>query len=242
MTTIDAILFDLDDTLLGNDMDVFLTQYFPMVSSYVASKIDQELFMKELLRSTQAMISDQDPEKTNREVFWNEFSKGTNLAQEYIEPFVNTFYEEQFGRLQKFTTIRPIASKIIQLCFDKGLKVVIATNPLFPLRAIEHRLEWAGIPVDEYGYMLVTAYENMHSAKPHRSYYLEILDFINANPERSMMVGDDWENDIVPASSLGMYTYFMCLGNRMPEDWQAKISGYGSLEDLYRRLNDGWLF
>ncbi len=242
MTRLNAILFDLDDTLLGNDMDVFLSHYFPMVSTYVNPRFDQELFMRELLRSTQAMIADQDPDKTNREVFWEEFCKGTSIAQEEMEPFVNTFYEEQFGKMQKYTTTRPIASKIIQLCFRNKIKVVIATNPLFPLRAIEHRLDWAGIPVDQYDYMLVTAYENMHSAKPHQSYYLEILDLINSQPERTMMVGDDWDNDIVPASSLGMYTYLINHGDDVPLEHQTRISGHGSLENLYGRLNDGWLF
>jgi FMN phosphatase YigB (HAD superfamily) len=241
MTNLDAILFDLDDTLLGNDMDVFLTQYFPRISSYVAPKIDQELFMKELLRSTQAMKANQDSEKTNRDVFWEEFGKGTGLDQEEMEPFVTAFYEEKFGELQKFTTTRPIASKIIQLCFYHDLKVVIATNPLFPRRAIDHHLDWAGIPVDKNAFELVTAYENMHSAKPHQSYYVEILDFITARPERSMMVGDDWENDIIPAYSLGMYTYLINPGDDLPKDWKTKISGYGSLEDLYYRLDEGWL-
>jgi len=241
MTSVDAILFDLDDTLLGNDMDAFLSHYFPMVSSYVAPKIDRELFMKELLRSTQAMISDQNPEKTNREVFWKEFCNGTGLARESIEPFVNTFYEERFGELQTFTTMRPTASKLVQLCLDNGLKVVIATNPLFPMRAIEHRLNWAGIPVGEYGYTLVTAYENMHSTKPHQSYYLEILDVISAQPERTLMVGDDWENDIAPALSLGMYTYLINPNDDGLVNLPSNISGHGTLTKLYNLLNDGWL-
>ena len=53
---------------------------------------------------------------------------------------------------------------------------------MFPHQAVEARLAWAGVPVTEYPYTLVTSYENMHAAKPHQAYYQEILAKIGCRP------------------------------------------------------------
>ena len=38
--------------------------------------------------------------------------------------------------------------KSIELLKDKGYNLVVATNPLFPLKAILHRIQWAGLSAD----------------------------------------------------------------------------------------------
>ena len=96
----------------------------------------------------------------------------------------------------------------MRAAFARGLAVIIATNPLFPTTAIEQRLAWAGVPVDEYPYALVTTYENMHAAKPQPAYYREILAAIDCPPDRALMVGDDWKNDIAPAAAVGLHTFW----------------------------------
>ena len=241
MPDIDAILFDLDDTLLANNMDSFLSQYFALLTQYVRPMIDHDQFMKELLYSTQAMIQNQDPDLTNREVFWSVFCSRTSLEQKIMEPLVDSFYREQFPALQSVTGRKPVTSKLIKTCFDHGLKVVIATNPLFPRRAIEHRLDWAGVPVREYDYVLVTTYENMHSAKPATDYYREILTNIDVRADRALMVGDDWENDMVPASQVGLFTYWISEeADDLPES-EVRVDGRGSLDSFYHLFNGGWL-
>lgn len=241
MHSIDAVLFDLDDTLLENDMDHFLNHYFPMISEYVQPIIERERFMKELLFATQEMIQNQDPCVTNHDVFWSVFCQRTGLNQNEMEPFVDKFYRQEFPKLQEFTSPKKITIKLVRFCFDNQLKVIIATNPLFPLRAIEHRLEWAGVATNNYDYALVTAYENMCSAKPNPAYYREILSKIEVKASRAIMVGDDWENDIVPAKSVGLFTYWVTSeAKSWPERIKA-VDGFGTLDDLYNQLRDGWL-
>lgn len=241
MYDLDAILFDLDDTLLGNNMDIFLAHYFPAVSEYFKPFISQDVFLKELLFSTQAMIESTDPNTTNREVFWSVFCERTGINQAIVEPAISAFYRDDFQKLASTTERRPVAKELIQLCFDQGLRVVIATNPLFPLQAIEHRLDWAGLPVDVYQFDLITAYENMHAAKPSLAYYQEILDCIAVEPGRALMVGDDWQNDIVPADKLGIMTFWISNGVTKPPDNQLGLLGSGNLGDFYSRLSDGRL-
>lgn len=239
--SIDAVLFDLDDTLLGNNMDAFLQGYFPLLAAYARQIVEPDTFLPELLAATQAVINSKDRSQTNSDVFWSVFCERNDLIREEVEPFFATFYREEFGRLQSNTTYRPVAAEVVHWCFDRGLKVVIATNPLFPLDAIEQRLSWAGVAVDDFDYDLVTAYENMHSTKPHPAYYREILAAIDVEPERALMVGDNWKNDIVPAAKTGLFTFWITNSDAVATESIDLPDRQGTLEDLSAALQNGWL-
>lgn len=236
---IQAILFDLDDTLLGNDMDRFLPGYFSLLGDHASRYMPRETFMTEVMICTQAMIQNTDPALTNRDVFWQFFEQRTGLDTDEVEAFFDQFYRNQFRQLESRTEKRPFAAKLVQHCLDNDLDVVIATNPLFPLVAIEARLEWAGLPVDTYDFALVTAHENMHAAKPSPAYYAEILQKIDCAPENALMVGNDWENDIVPARSLGIHTYWLAEEDAVFPSGSTSYRGT-SLQDLYVLLAAGW--
>jgi len=238
---VETVFFDLDDTLLGNDMEQFLPRYFALLGEYARPIFaDRRQLLEELVHGTQAMIGDPDPSRTNREKFWRTFTERTGLDQEEAEPFFNRFYEEEFPRLRSVTEQRPVAQELVRACFDRGLQVAIATNPLFPRRAIEHRLAWAGLPTAEFDFALVTSYENMHAAKPNKAYYREILARTGAKPETTLMVGDHWENDMAPAAAVGIRIYWVAPEEAQPPTPPAGdglLVGAGPLEKFQR-----WLF
>jgi FMN phosphatase YigB (HAD superfamily) len=236
---IKAVLFDLDDTLLGNEVDTFMKQYFALLGDYARPYLDRQQFLACLVQSTRATIANVDPALSNADVFWATFEALTQLRRAEMEPFFVGFYEREFPRLRSATRVRPEAEPLVSRAFEAGLQVVIATNPLFPRTAIEQRLAWAGVPVDRYPYALVTTYENMHAAKPQPAYYREILDTLDVEPGEAIMVGDDWGNDIVPAAGLGLATYWVAPDGAAPPAPLAR--GHGSLADLQRLLDDGWL-
>jgi HAD superfamily hydrolase (TIGR01549 family) len=237
---IKAVLFDLDDTLLGNDMDKFLPNYFALLGKHAERYLAKERFLQELMTGTQAMIASEDTAVSNRDVFWQTFQQRTGLDPAEMEPFFEQFYRHVFPQLVATTEKRPFAAPLIQACLEKGLKVVIATNPLFPAIAVVERLAWAGVPVTAFDYDLVTTYENMHTTKPHPAYYREILGKIECAPETAVMIGDDWKNDIIPADSVGMYTYWITTDSQQPPD-EVAVNGCGSLADLWQQVQNGWL-
>ena len=237
---IKTLLFDLDDTLLGNEVDVFMNRYFALLSAYAGQRFDEKSFMSHLLQATRAMIQDTNPDLTNAQVFWNLFEQLSGGRRADLEPFFEHFYETEFIRLKSSTSLRPAAAAVVRSALDRGLSVVVATNPLFPRAAIEQRLEWAGLPVSEFDFALVTAYENMHAAKPQPSYYHEILAAVGAEPDGALMVGDDWKNDIAPAAEVGLFTYWIAPDDATPLD-PALLNGRGSLDDLAAQVADGWL-
>ncbi len=235
-----TILFDLDDTLLKNKMDSFLPHYFKLLGQHAAAVLEKDHFMQEMLYSTRVMMTNTDPAFTNREIFWNTFQQRTGLDPVTIEPFFDQFYAEHFPTLQAVTEPMPGAVPLVEWALAQGLQVVVATNPMFPRRAIEERLRWADLPVTRYPFALVTTYDEMHATKPNRAYYEEILSYVGCAPANALMVGDDWENDMVPALALGMATFWITDGKAEKGD-VTQVMGAGSMFDLSQRLQAGWL-
>lgn len=240
---IQSLLLDLDDTLLGNNVAAFMNRYFALLSEYARPLFDAETFLPNLIQATRTVIRDTDPGLTNDQVFWREFEGLTGARRVDLEPFFQRFYETEFEQLRTSTVARPAAAVLVGAALERGLSVVIATNPLFPRIAIEQRLEWAGIPVSDYDFALVTSYENMHAAKPQPAYYREILATINSTSDQALMVGDDWNNDIIPAAEAGLFTYWIAADNATPRDVDLSRvpSGRGSLEAIAQLVAEGRL-
>ncbi|MCX7845187.1 MAG: HAD hydrolase-like protein [Dictyoglomaceae bacterium] len=200
-----SIWFDLDGTLLYNDIETFSKEYFKLLSQKISYLEREESFLEKLQRAIYKMMQNRGP-KTNEQVFWDSLLPITNLKKEVLYEFFNSFYKEDFPRLKIFTRPHPYARKVIELAFNLGLKVVIATNAVFPLIAIKERLSWAGI--DDFPYFLITSMEIMHSCKPFLEYYKEILEIVDEEPENCIMVGNDIEEDMV-ARKILVNTYLV---------------------------------
>jgi HAD superfamily hydrolase (TIGR01662 family) len=234
-----AVLLDLDDTLLDNDMERFLPPYFAAVSQHMAHFIAPDEFMNMLLASTRVMTKNQDPNVTNQQAFDANFLSRLGRPEAEVRSVIDSFYEEDFATLKRYTQPRPQARPLVQTLFDQGYDVVIATNPLFPRRAIEHRLAWAG--VSDFPFTLVTTYENSHFSKPNPRYYQEILDKLGCSPGEGMMVGDDFGNDIVPAVQVGLHTYWIADGTRRCGDTSPYLGLRGTLADCLDWVQSGGL-
>jgi FMN phosphatase YigB (HAD superfamily) len=234
-----AILFDLDDTLLGNTMETFVLAYFQALTRHMARLVPPDRLIAELMRATEVMQANDGDAPTNEETFAAVFYPAVGYEQDELEPIFDQFYAQEFPKLRSLTRSFPEARTLVEWAFARGLQVVIATNPLFPRTAIEQRLAWAGVPASEFDYALVTSYEVMHATKAHPAYYREILARISRQPGECLMVGDDWERDIAPAISTGIPAYWIVrAGETLPplspsetrED--SLLVGQGTLADL----------
>lgn len=234
---IKAILFDLDDTLLDNRPERFLPPYFQALSAYVAHLVPPARLVAALQQATGVMLADHDRDRTNADVFWEAFTPLIGIPQATMEPVTAQFYEERFNDLARFTAPRPAAPRVVQTAFDCGLRVVIATNPLFPRRAIEHRLAWANVPVTEFPYDLITTYENMHTTKPQPAYYAEIAACLQLTPAECLMVGDDPLRDVAPAQAVGMPVFWVNAPSTAAAPPSDPPAYAGSLEDVRRLLD-----
>lgn len=231
---IKAILFDLDGTLLINDLNLFMKNYFSLLMEEFKKIGDEKELFKHLNLAIEKMLANKGP-KTNYDVFWEEFTKLTGKDKKYMEDFFTDFYSKKFPLLKEISQARAnfYAKEVIEKSFELELKVVIATNAVFPLMAIEERLKWANLV--NYPYDLITSMEVMHSCKPNLEYYQEILEKINTPPERVLMVGNDIKEDL-SASKLGILTFLYDPHNNTISNLDYKPDFIGDLKDLFELL------
>ena len=225
-----AVLIDLDDTLLGNDMDHFLPGYLHALSKTIPD-VPEKLMIKELMAGTKKMLMKTTAEYTLADVFNAHFYPGININKEELENKISRFYEEEFPKLKTLTTHKNEAVTIINTIHQTGHPIVVATNPLFPSAAQYHRLTWAGFPYPDGLFKDVTSFENYHFCKPNPEYYAEILfkhGFLNMP---AVMIGNSLSDDILPAEKLGLSTYWITKDGKKHPD-QGILSAAGDLSGV----------
>jgi len=208
-----AVLFDLDGTLLPMNQDEFVNSYFSLLAAKLSQfGYDPKALIQAVWKGTQAMVKN-NGKQTNEEVFWNCFA---NLMGEQARkdiPYFDDFYRHEFDEIQNSCGYNPNSKAVVNAVKQAGLRVILATNPLFPAIATEKRIGWAGLSPDDFEYY--TTYENSHYCKPNLDYYREIMNWAQLNPSECIMVGNDVCEDMI-ARELGMHVFLLtdCLINK----------------------------
>jgi FMN phosphatase YigB (HAD superfamily) len=202
-----TLLLDLDDTLLGNNMNDFIPAYIQGLSGFIASKHPPERFVSILMAATQSMLKNNDPTLTLKKTFDQNFYPALNTHEAILQDKISQFYSDIFPQLKTTTHLHPEASKLVSDAQVKGYTLAIATNPLFPKTAISQRIEWAGLDPDSFA--LISSYESFHFAKPNPAYFAEMLGRMGWPNGGVIMVGNDLKDDITPANQLGLATFWV---------------------------------
>ena len=198
-----AVLFDLDNTLLLFDEMHFFQIYMEKIADYFIDLMTPAVFREKLLSSSQYLMSN-NGKVSNADYFMDHFSLGyDSIRSDLWHRFIH-FYETEYDQFASVTTIPKGGRDLLLELQSLSLKIIIASNPLWPLTAQEKRLEWAGI--GDINYYLITHIENMKYCKPRLEYYKEICEIIDEKPESCLMVGNDEVNDMV-VSQMGMHTF-----------------------------------
>ena len=230
-----AIFFDLDGTLLPMDNDLYAKTYFSQVADYFAPHgYDRKQLIQGIGAGTMAMV-DNDGKRSNEAVFWSVFSH--LMGQQVLDdmPLFEEFYRVEFQQARKVCGFDPLASETVNRLKEMGLRVVLATNPVFPAIATESRIRWAGLEPESFEWY--TTYENSYYCKPNPDYYREIMQRLGCAPKDCLMVGNDVEEDMA-AETLGMRVFLLtnCLINKEEKD--ISVYPHGNLEDLMRYIEN----
>lgn len=224
-----AIFFDLDGTLLPMDLDEFMGAYLNSLGTFVASHgLDSNRFSQGLMAGIKAMAED-DSIRSNAAVFWDTFYGSVPESEETWTPLFDDFYENHFGLIGKETLANPSVAYSLKLLKEKGYPLVLATMPMFPLRAVEWRCTWAG--VDPELFERITYFDNSTSVKPKLAYYQENLTAAGLKPADVLMVGNNTREDLA-CMELGMDAYLItdCLIN--PNSFDLDTVRHGSYDDF----------
>lgn len=203
---IKAVFFDLDGTLVQVSMRDFIPSYVRSLSSHFADLADRRIFRDTFLAATHALLASDDGDTTNEELFLASVERHLGIGAALFKERLGLFCEDGLADLAPLVRALPLARTILARCFDRGLTVVIATNPVFPRPVVEARLLWGKI--HDYPYHLVTTYENTRYCKPHPNYFRDLLDHLGLGPDQCLMVGNDTEHDLA-ARQVGIPTFLV---------------------------------
>ena len=110
---------------------------------------------------------------------------------------------------------------------DAGLRVALATNPIFPLDGVITRMAWVNLAPEDFE--LVTHYDNSTFCKPNTRYYEEVLGKLGVKPEECVMVGNSVSEDMA-AEKMGVRVFLADEFTENPDNIDASRYPKGSLE------------
>ena len=204
---IKAVFFDLDGTLLPMDQDVFTKAYFGLLAKKIVPVrgYDMQQFIKSIWYGLGAMQAN-DGTKTNEEAWWQAYCSVFGPQAREDEGMFYDFYVNEFQQVAAACGRNEKADAVVKAVKARGLKAVLATNPVFPQVATASRMKWAGL--DEKDFELFTTYEDYSWCKPNFEYYRRILDKTGLKAEECAMIGNDVGEDMV-AEKMGMKVFLL---------------------------------
>ncbi len=223
------ILFDLDGTLLGMDVNGFIKLYFgALAQELVPLGYDAET----VLGGVKAGLFDMrknDGTRTNEEAFWASFSQVAGGDAVRAHEACDRFYVGNFHKAKGACTALPHSKEVLRVAREKGMTVTLATNPVFPRVGILTRLAWAGLAADDFDY--ITTYETERFCKPNPAYYTEILRRSGYDAAECLMVGNDEEEDMYGCTAAGIEG-FLVTDFLLPSSLHPFSGKRGSMSDF----------
>lgn len=224
---IKTVMFDLDGTLLPLFQEDFVKVYFGLLCKKLAPLGYQpDDTVKAIWAGTKGMAKN-DGSKINEEIFWEVFREMMQGLPE-AKPLCDEFYTKEFDGVKSVLKYDVSRRALIDKLKAAGLRLVLATNPVFPTDAFRTRLKWVGLDYSDFEY--VTDYSNSRFCKPNPAYYKEIMDKLSLDPAECLMIGNNVTEDMAAAKA-GMNVFLVPEFLENPD--VADYSGFpqGTLEE-----------
>ena len=235
MKKITTILFDLDGTLIGMNQDEFIRLYFHTLLDKLAELGYDRARMYEALERSIFCTKHNDGRCTNEERFWQTFNEMTDGPHEELNDALIGFYRNEFTEvLEKSCSLYPRAKDILASVRRKGLRIILATNPLFPAIATHNRIRLGGMDPSDFEY--ITTYENSSYCKPNPEYFTELLQKIGVCADECVMIGNDTRDDF-SAHALGIPVFINTDGLINAGGVDLSLYPHGNADELIRFID-----
>ncbi len=208
-----AVLFDLDGTLLPMDQSTFMKDYFGRLIRRLAPLgYTPEGFLAAMQAGITAMVTN-NGSRTGEEAYWDAYTAVSGREILNHMSVFEDFYEHEFDKVAATCGFNPKAAEVVHSLQANGIRVILATNPLFPRIATQKRIRWAGLTPEDFE--LYTTYEDIGYCKPNPDYYREVLRRTGLEASDCLMVGNDVAEDMMAGAAAGLRGFLLtdCLIN-----------------------------
>ncbi len=222
------IMFDMDGTLIDCNAKVFIPVYVKAIRDAFGEPLGG-IIAKVAISGAQVMV-DNDGSRTNREAFLEYAKPRIPMPMDEFERVMTEFYENDYTAVASVIKQKPAMINAVSALKAKGIKLIVTTNPVFPLAALLLRLRWGGH--DPAMFDFVTSYETSSYAKPSPDYYTETLRRLSMDPANTLIVGNDEKEDVESGKAAGMLAYYLTDTPIPCKDARFKPDFSGSSEDF----------
>ena len=150
---INTILLDMDGTLLPVDNETFTHTYFKLLCAKLMPYGYQPADIVRGLRSGMVAMVKNDGSRTNREAFWDDFTKTLGEDVRKMEPVCDEFYGNEFNKAKDILGLNVDRRPLIELLHSKGYRVVLANNPMLPPPGTNSRLSWLSLNAADFDHV-----------------------------------------------------------------------------------------
>jgi FMN phosphatase YigB (HAD superfamily) len=218
-----TLLFDLDGTLVAMERRGLELRFMLRAFRRFGRAIRPWQFRRAFWHAAER-LQEHGTDKTNYQVFLETLGTHSRVDLGELDRIVREFLVLDFPHLSdRFVPISG-SRETLDLARRLGYRVVLATNPVWPLAAVRTRLRAGGL--DDFTFDFISHSEVMTRCKPDPRYYRELLERLQARGEECLMIGNDPRKDL-PAKDWGIGTFL--IGTHPPD---PRMDASGTLADL----------
>ena len=99
-------------------------------------------------------------------------------------------------------------------------------------------MSWVGLAPEDFD--LITSYESDSFCKPNPKYFLSICERLGVSPAECLLIGNDEEEDMHTASSVGMDCYLVtdCVIRREQCPWNGRSGTFAEMVEFLRTFSE----
>lgn len=226
------IMFDLDGTLVFGDVEYFFELYISELTKKFKRVFGRDV--KKFAASFDVALNAltyNDGSATNGEVFYKTFSNLIGVDKEQLKLFFDDFYQNEFKKTHMTYDPIPKMIECLNYLYERGYKIVLATDSMFTREAVDFKLFDCGIDPNVF-YYIVTI-DNCCYSKMNKKYYLELLKTCGMKSNETLMVGNHAIKDL-NAEQCGIKT--ILIKDYLLNKTNEKVDDLMSIDDFYNYI------
>ena len=232
----EAVLFDLDDTLI--DFQYSRRQGLRAVQNLVSALLSVSLEELELAHEKQlqknyglTLTGNQSDEDARLERWRSIFNHYKIRTDEAIIAEVSVVYSTTQRANARLV---PGVSELLAILRDR-VKVAIISNGKSSVQ--RQKLESFRVELGDFNTILIS--EEVGVSKPDLAIFQLALKELQVSSRHAIMVGDSWENDIVPSIRCGLTAFWL---NRYGQSWSqpegvVQLNSFEPIQETLKALN-----
>jgi len=198
------LLCDLDGTLIDSGGLMvhfeFIGRTLPLMKKHQGWRAAYQA-----LKKGASALKRPSKTKTNHERLIENFANHFKIPYDSAERIVKENLDSVFPKLKSHFGKIHGAARFLEWAKDH-YSLTLATNPVWHVDFVQMRMQWGGI--DPSLFKSITTADRMHACKPHKEYYLELLEQEGFSARECLMIGNERKMDL-PATHAGLAVFLL---------------------------------